>query len=182
VIDATHPFAAEISRHVHEVCLSVGVPLLRLDRPAWPRQAGDRWIEVDDIKAATEAVSRLGKRVWLTLGTSDMAPFASLDGVWFLVRRIAPPPEPLPLPDHRLIYGKGPFSLEAEAALIAEHRIDLLVTKASGGFGTMAKLEAAREAGLPVVMIRRPPVPPGDQVDSVAATLAWLQGLAGLST
>jgi len=174
LIDATHPFAARISRHAAAAAAAAGVAHLSLSRPPWRPAAGDRWIDVDDAAEAAARLPALGRRVWLTVGSHDVAAFARLEGVWFLVRRIDPPAEPLPLRDHTLILGRGPFAAPAERALLAEHRIDVLVCRASGGAATSAKLEAAREARLPVVMIRRPAASAGPMVESPRAALAWL--------
>jgi precorrin-6A/cobalt-precorrin-6A reductase len=172
VIDATHPFAAQIGAHAEEACRRVGVARLRLLRPPWRAQPGDRWLEVADLAAAARALPDLGRRVFLTVGQRDLEAFAGLD-LWFLVRTIEPP-GPLPLRHAQWLAGRGPFALEDEVRLLREHRIEVLVSKASGGDATAAKLIAARRLGLPVIMIQRPPPPPGPLVDSVAAALAWV--------
>jgi precorrin-6A/cobalt-precorrin-6A reductase len=169
VIDATHPFAAQISAHVALACAETGVPLLTLERPPWQPRPGDRWIEVADTTEAAKALHGFA-RVWLTIGSSDLAAFTGMDQTWFLIRMIGPPATPLPLRHYELILGKGPFSLEAEQHLIKTHRIEALVTKASGG-PPPAKLLAAREAEMPVVMIRRPEKPLGESVESVATAV-----------
>ncbi|HTY65534.1 MAG TPA: cobalt-precorrin-6A reductase [Alphaproteobacteria bacterium] len=174
LIDATHPFAARISRHAADAAAAADVARLTLTRPPWRPGSGDRWIEVDDAAAAAAQLPALGRRVWLTVGSGDFAAFAGLKGIWFLVRRIDPPAAPLPLRDHTLILGRGPFVVAAERALLAEHRIEVLVCRASGGAATGAKLEAARTARLPVVMIRRPAATAGPAVGSPRAALAWL--------
>jgi precorrin-6A/cobalt-precorrin-6A reductase len=174
VVDATHPFAARISAAARVACEAAGVPRLMLLRPPWPRHRLDRWIEVDDMAAAVGLVGRLGHRVWLTIGATDIASFSALSAVRFLVRLADPPRQPLPLRRCQVVVGRGPFALGGERHLIARHAIDLLVSKASGGAATAAKLVAAREFSLPVVMVRRPPPEPGAAVDTVAAALDWL--------
>jgi precorrin-6A/cobalt-precorrin-6A reductase len=174
LIDATHPFAARISAHAEEACRRTQVPRLRLLRPPWQREPNDRWIDVADLAEAARRLPRLGRRVFLTVGHRDLEAFAGLD-LWFLVRTIEPPKTTLPL--FRAVHwlaGRGPFAVEDELKLFRAHDIDVLVTKASGGDATYAKLVAARRLGLPVVMIRRPPPPPGPVVGSVEAALAWL--------
>lgn len=173
LVDATHPFALRMSRNACEAASQAGIPRLVLWRPPWPRHPLDRWIEVDGIEAAAQALIHLGRRVWLTVGVGELAPFAAVSDRWFLVRLIEAK-VPLPLIDHLVVEGRGPFSLEAERALIRHHRIDVLVTKASGGDATYAKIEAAREADLPVVMVRRPLPEPGERVESVAAAVDWV--------
>jgi len=174
LIDATHPFAARISHHAADAAAAADVAHLTLARPPWRAGKGDRWIEVGDAAEAAARLPALGRRVWLTVGSGDFAAFAGLEGVWFLVRRIDPPPAPLPLADHTLILGRGPFAAADEARLLADHRIEVLVCRASGGAATGAKLAAARTARLPVVMIRRPVATAGPAVDSPRAALAWL--------
>lgn len=175
LIDATHPFAAQISRHAAEAAAATGVPRLALVRPPWQPQPGDHWIEVADAMTAAAALTPDYRRVWLTVGGGDLAAFAHRRDTWFLVRRVDTPTEPLPLTQCRLIVGRGPFALEDERRLIAEHRIDALVCRASGGPATEAKLGAARDARLPVIMIGRPPPPPGPSAHTPADAIAWLR-------
>ena len=173
VVDATHPFAAAISAHAAEACASLGLPRLRLQRPAWRRDPRDRWIEVEDAPAAARALALLGGRSLVTIGVQELAAFAGLAEVWLLIRLITPPRTKLDLGPHELVFGRGPFSLDEERLLLEHHRITSLVTKASGGAATEAKILAARDADLPVVVIRRPPPPPGALVDSIEAAVAW---------
>jgi precorrin-6A/cobalt-precorrin-6A reductase len=170
--DATHPFAARMAANAARACAETSVPRLKLLRPAWRAVAGDTWIAVADVAAAARAVGEIGRRVFLTVGRQELAAFAGLDGVWFLARSIEPPL--CPLANCTTIQARGPFSEADEIALLEEHSIDLLVSKNSGGAATYAKIAAARSLGLPVVMIARPPVPPGDTVDSVDEAVAWV--------
>ena len=174
LIDATHPFAAEISRAGRVAAERAGIPRLLLLRPPWRRHPLDRWIEVDSIEAAALLVEKIGRCAWLTVGAGSVLPFARVAGVRFVVRLIDPPREELPLRDCRVVLGRGPFSLAQERHLLRQHAVDVLVCKASGGSATEAKLVAAREAGLPVIMVRRPPREPGAAVETVEAALAWL--------
>jgi precorrin-6A/cobalt-precorrin-6A reductase len=178
LIDATHPFAAGISRTARLAANRTGVPRLVLLRPPWRRHPLDRWIEVDSIEAAALLVGRIGKRAWLTVGAGSLAPFAAVTGVRFIVRLIDQPSEGLPLLSHEVVLGRGPFGLAGERHMLQRHAIDVLVCKASGGAATEAKLLAARELGLPVIMVRRPPREPGPAVDTIDATLDWLAGTA----
>ncbi|HEX6978443.1 MAG TPA: cobalt-precorrin-6A reductase [Alphaproteobacteria bacterium] len=177
LIDATHPFAARITEHARTAAAAAGIPFLTLTRPAWEPVAGDRWIEVPDAPAAAEAVRPLARRVFLTFGGRELDAFRGLVDTWFLVRRIEPPPTPPPLAQYELILGRGPFSMEAERRLLETHRIEAVVTKASGGEAGRAKLDAARALGLPVVMIWRPLVASADGVTSVDAALAWIEAM-----
>ena len=175
LIDATHPFAARISRNAAQACAAAGVPRLVLTRAPWTARGGDRWIPVPDTEAAAAALPGLGRRVFLTIGRQELAAFAGLDAVWFLIRLVEPPEDPIPLHDCHLVLGRGPFSLEQETTLLREHGIAAVVSKNSGGAGTYAKIEAARALGLPVVMVERPALPEGETVESVAAAHAWIE-------
>lgn len=174
LIDATHPFAARISAAARLAASATGVPRLILRRPPWRRHPLDRWIEVGTMEAAAAIVARLAHRAWLTIGSGDLACFAAASHVRFLVRLIAPPRQPLPLRFHEIVLGRGPFTISGERHLLERHAIDVLIAKASGGAATEAKIIAARELSLPVVLIRRPPIEPGDAVDTIEAALAWL--------
>ncbi len=176
LIDATHPFAARIASAARLACETAGVPRLMLRRPPWPRHPLDRWIEVDDMKAAAGIVARLGRRALLTIGAGEIACFSAVTGVRFVVRLVDPPRQALPLRFSQVVIGRGPFALADERHLIARQAIDVLVCKASGGSATVAKLVAAREYSLPVVMVRRPPPEPGEAVETVEAALDWLAG------
>lgn len=174
VVDATHPFAARISRHGAQACARLGRPLLLLVRPPWQREAGDRWLEVDDIPAAAARLEGLVHRVFLTVGRQELQPFAALRDCWFLIRFVERPEGVLSFAHAEIVIRRGPFTLESERALMTEHRIEALVSKNSGGEATHAKIAAARALGLPVVMVRRPALPAGERVDSVAAALDWV--------
>ncbi len=174
VIDATHPFAAIISANAAEACATAGVPRLMVIRPPWQPEPGDRWLEVESLAAAAEALPRIARRAFLTVGSGGVDAFESVTGVWLLVRLFAPPAGPLPLAEHHVVVARPPFPLEDETALFGEHRIDTLVCKQSGG-PTDAKLAAARAAGARVVMVRRPPLPPGERVATVDAALDWIK-------
>ncbi len=175
VIDATHPFAAQITANAAAACETAGVPRLVLARPPWQAQASDRWLRVPDARTAATVVGDLGRRVFLSTGRQDLAPFAGQQGIWFLVRMIDEPAEPLPLENYDVILGRGPFAAEDEAALMQEHGIAVLVSKNSGGQATYGKIEAARRLGLPVVMIDRPALPEGLAVHSVDEAAAWAE-------
>jgi precorrin-6A/cobalt-precorrin-6A reductase len=174
VIDATHPFADQISAHASRACAALAVDRLMLVRPMWQRHRLDRWIEVADLAGAAAVVGKVGRRAWLTVGASDLDAFAPVTEVRFLVRLIHAPIQPLPLRLHEILIGRGPFSVLEEQHVLQRHAIDVLVCKASGGAATEAKLIAARDASLPVIMVRRPPVEPGESVTSIDAALGWL--------
>jgi precorrin-6A/cobalt-precorrin-6A reductase len=176
LVDATHPFAAAISAHAAAAAAAADVPLLAVRRPGWTPVPGDRWHTVDTLTEAAAVLPSLGTRAFLTVGRQDLAAFAGTS-LFCLVRSVDPPAVPLPR-DHRLLLSRGPFAVADELRLLREHRIDVLVTKDSGGSATAAKLTAARELGLPVVTVRRPPPPPGVPVAETAGqAAAWLRGL-----
>jgi precorrin-6A/cobalt-precorrin-6A reductase len=178
VVDATHPFAERISASAARATSAAGVPLLRLERPGWSERPGDRWTIVADLDAAAAAVPRLGRRVLLTTGRQGLAAFAGVDDAWFLVRCVDPPDPPLP-DHHEVLLDRGPYSIASERALVERHAIDLIVTKDSGGRHTEAKLDVARERGLPVIVVRRPPRPDVPTVSTVEAALARVRAQAG---
>ncbi|WP_344384000.1 cobalt-precorrin-6A reductase [Streptomyces thermolineatus] len=174
VVDATHPFAARITASAAAASARAGVPLLVVRRPGWEPGAGDRWTGAASLEEAAGAVPGLGERVFLTTGRQGLAAFADLDRPWFLVRTVEPPGPPLP-PRAAVLCERGPFTVEGERELMLRHRIDLLVTKDSGGAMTAAKLVAARALGLPVLMVRRPPLPEGVRtVPDAAAAAGWV--------
>jgi precorrin-6A/cobalt-precorrin-6A reductase len=172
VVDATHPFAAQITASAAAAAAEHGTPLLRLQRPGWRPRPGDDWRHVDSLTAAAQAVAGF-RSVFLTTGRQGISAFAALPGR-VLVRSVDPPDEPLPA-GTTLLLDRGPFSVDDERALMREHEVDVVVTKDSGGHLTEAKLTAARELGIPVVLVRRPPLPPGVQtVATVEEALAWV--------
>lgn len=180
LIDATHPFADTISHNAARAAAAVHVPLLALRRPGWVAGAGDRWHPAASLEEAARLLPELGERVFLTTGRMGLAAFAHLTAPWFLVRSVDAPQAPLP-PRMEVILDRGPFTLEGETALLRGHRIDVLVTKDSGAGATAPKLAAARDAGIPVVVVRRPPAPGGvPVVRTPAEAVAWLRTAARL--
>ncbi|MFF9351963.1 cobalt-precorrin-6A reductase [Streptomyces sp. NPDC014734] len=174
LVDATHPFARTMSFHAARAAVLAHVPLLALRRPGWVPVEGDRWHAADSLAEAAELLPGLGRRVFLTTGRMGLAAFADLTEPWFLVRSVDAPGAPHP-PRMEVVLDRGPFTLDGERELLRRHRVDVVVTKDSGGAATAPKLTAAREAGLPVVVVRRPPVPDGVPVVSdPAAAARWI--------
>lgn len=173
VVDATHPFAATITAHAAQVCAELGVPHLVLARPAWA--PGDAILVGSDTEAAETVTGNGYSRVFLTTGRSGTRAFKGVDA-WFLIRAVtAPDPDTLPA-DHHLLLSRGPYDYDGELALLREHRIDVLVTKNSGGAMTEPKLRAAESAGVAVVMVDRPALPPGVQtVATVEEAASWVR-------
>jgi len=174
VIDATHPFAAQMSANAVAACAATGVPLIALTRPPWRPVPGDRWQRVPDIAGAVAALDGPPRRVMLALGRMHLAEFAPRPQHFYLLRLIDPPEAPLPFPRHHVIVDRGPFSEAGDLALMRDHGIELVVSKNSGGSGAEAKITAARRLGLPVVMIDRPALPARPEVHSVDTVMAWL--------
>jgi precorrin-6A/cobalt-precorrin-6A reductase len=172
VVDATHPFAERISASAATACPRAGVPLLRLQRPGWSERPGDDWHWVTDLREAAAAIGSLGERVLLSTGRQGLPAFAGVQDAWFLVRCVEQPEPPLP-PRHELLLDRGPYTLDGELALIDAHHIELVVTKDSGGIHTQAKLDAARQRRLPVIVVRRPPRPDVASVATVDDALTW---------
>jgi len=171
VVDATHPFAERIGTNAAKAAESTQTPLLRLARPGWQPEPGDVWHWADDLADAARRLPELGKRVFLTSGRQGLPAFAHLDDLWFLIRCVDPPEPPLPR-HHELILARGPYEPAAERELL--EKVDVLVTKDSGGTLTSAKLTAARELGKPVLLIRRPPRPETETAATVSEAVEWV--------
>jgi precorrin-6A/cobalt-precorrin-6A reductase len=165
VADATHPFAAAISRHAGEAAGRCGVAYLRLERPEWRPGPGDQWTQVADIGGAVAALEA-GATALVTIGRKELAAFAARQDVRVVARAIEPPGFELP-PKWKLVLARPPFTLEAEMALMRDEAVSVLVTKNAGGEATRAKLDAARALGLPVVMVARPAKPAAETAGTV---------------
>ena len=172
VVDATHPFAETISAHAVDACAWAALPLLRLARPAWSRRDGDEWHDAGSLAEAAAVLPKLGSRVFLTTGRQGLAAFAALD-LWFLIRCVDPPDGPLPARSEVLL-ARGPYQREAERVLMRGRGIDVLVTKNSGGPLTEGKLDAARDLGIPVVMVSRPAAAVAESVTAVSDAVSWV--------
>jgi precorrin-6A/cobalt-precorrin-6A reductase len=174
LIDATHPFAARMSRNAVVACAAAGVPLIALEREPWQAAPGDHWSHVPDLAGAVTALGDAPRRVFLAIGRQTLDAFAAAPQHHYLLRLVDPPTEALPLPRAKAVIARGPFTIAADRALLEEHQIDIIVAKNAGGAGAEAKLVAARELGLPVLLIDRPPVPDRRVVRTVAEVMAWL--------
>ncbi len=177
MIDATHPFADKMKRNAAEAAAIANVPLLAIRRPGWVAQPGDDWTVVATMAAAVDALGPKHKRVLLTIGQKELAPFKAAPRHAYVIRSVdAPDADSLP-PDAEIITARGPFAEADERRLLDERGIEAIVTKNSGGAATHAKLAAARELGVPVIMVARPPVPDVESVETVEAALEWLERL-----
>jgi len=174
LIDATHPYANVISENAAVAARKFGVPFVALRRPPWSAVVGDRWIEVSDSRAAAKAIGPEGRNVFVTIGRNDLAPFASAPQHRYLIRSVDPVNPPLPVPHVTYITARGPFSEADDRALMTQHKIDLVISKNSGGSAAYGKIAAARALGIEVIILRRPPASDAPSVSTVDDTLAWL--------
>ena len=174
VIDATHPFAVEMSRNAVVACATTGARLIVLERAPWVKTAGDKWIEVVDLTSAVAALPLERARVFLAIGRQHIAAFGAKPQHAYTLRFVDPPAGPLPFPDADVIVSRGPFALESELELMRSRGIEWVVARNSGGTGAHAKIDAARELDIPVVMIARPELPDRPRVESVAEVMQWL--------
>lgn len=159
LVDATHPYAARISANAADAALKTGVPILALRRPGWDQVVGDNWILADDVAGAVAALREKPKRVFLALGRQEVAAFEAAPQHHYLVRSVDPVTPPLAVPDAAYVLARGPFPEADEHALLVDHRIDVVVSKNSGGLATYGKIAAARGLGIEVVIVRRPVLP-----------------------
>ncbi|MGY3037142.1 precorrin-6A/cobalt-precorrin-6A reductase [Bradyrhizobium sp. USDA 4354] len=173
VVDATHPFAAEMSRNAVAACAETGAPLIALERAPWAKTPNDNWIEVVDVNAAVAALPEAPAKVFLAIGRQHTAPFAMKPQHGYTLRFVDPPEAPLPFAAD-VIVSRGPFTLDGELEMMRTRGIALIVARNSGGDGARAKIDAARRLGLPVIMISRPQLPERLRVESVAEVMQWL--------
>ncbi|MFP7674626.1 cobalt-precorrin-6A reductase [Marivita sp. S0852] len=174
VIDATHPFAARMSRNAVAACAQADIPLIALTRPQWQPETGDNWTHVPDIASAVAALDRPATRILLAIGRMHLTAFAVHPQHFYLLRLVDAPDTPPPFRHYEIVQDRGPFSIAGDLALMTAHRIDLVVSKNSGGTGANAKIKAARQLGLPVLMIDRPSLPARPEAHSVSDVLDWL--------
>lgn len=174
LVDATHPFADQISANAAAAAAAAGVPRLLLSRPEWAERPGDSWVRVETIEEAVVRLPEVGRRVFLTIGRQELAAFAQLRELWFLYRMIGAPEAGSDCPPGLLHLAQGPFAEADELELMRAHAIDVLVTRNSGGMATYGKIGAARKLSVPVVVIGRPALPESERVESAAEALHWL--------
>ncbi|MEJ7928122.1 cobalt-precorrin-6A reductase [Sphingobium sp. AN641] len=174
LVDATHPFAAQMSAHAIAAARLAAVPHIALTRPPWRPATGDRWNNVPNIAAAVGALAGPARRVMLALGRMHVDAFAAQPQHHYLLRFVDPPDSRPALPRHSLIVDRGPFTAGGDAQLMQAHGIDLVIAKNAGGTGADAKLVAARQLGLPVLMIDRPPAADRIEVYRPEEVLVWL--------
>jgi precorrin-6A/cobalt-precorrin-6A reductase len=181
VIDATHPYAARMSANAVAACAQTGIPLGSLVRSPWKRQEDDNWRTVPNALAAATALGKTPLRVFLSLGRQDLHAFASAPQHRYIARTIEAPEQAALPPNIRILQARGPFDRDSEAKLLSDEQIDVIVSKNSGGSATYAKIEAARELDLSVIMIARPDKPAGHVLHSPEEAAAWLHDRAPAS-
>ena len=174
LVDATHPFANQMSHNAFLACAQADVRLLALTRPAWKQKDGDNWTAVPDLDAAVMCLDQPARRVMLAIGRQHLALFNAHPHHTYLLRLIDAPENRPDFKNYILEISRGPFTVESDAALMKTHQIDLIVAKNSGGKGAYAKVEAARILGLPVIMIDRPKLPKRAETDQPEVVMAWL--------
>lgn len=174
VVDATHPFAAQMSWNAFHACAQADVALCALTRPTWVAQDGDKWTHVQDIDGAVSALSGEAKHVFLALGKQNVPAFLAQPQHHYILRLVDDPDVRPVLPNHTIVVSRGPFDAAGELALMRDHGVEVVVCKNSGGVGAEAKLSVARKLGIPVVMIDRAPLPPRHELATVNAVLQWL--------
>jgi precorrin-6A/cobalt-precorrin-6A reductase len=174
IIDATHPFAAGMSNNAFEACRDQNIPLIRLERAPWTKVQGDDWTLVPRLEDIPSALPDAPARVFLAIGKQQIGLFATKPQHHYVLRLVDAPDAPLPLPNTSVLLARGPFTVQGDIALMRDHAITHVVAKNAGGVGAQAKLDAARELGLPVIMADRPTLPNGVIARSVAEVMAWL--------
>ncbi|MFJ5537439.1 cobalt-precorrin-6A reductase [Vreelandella titanicae] len=174
IVDATHPFAAQMSTSVVAAAAQSGVKAIAFTRPAWQTVNGDQWQSVASIDEAVSTLAGPPQRVLLAIGRMHLSAFAAQPQHHYVLRLVDQPTSPPPLPDVSTVIDRGPFTLEGDLALLENQRIQRIVCKNAGGEGAASKLTAARTLGLPIVMIERPALPPRHEVHRIDDVFSWL--------
>lgn len=174
VIDATHPFAAQMSRNAHAASQALNLPLIRFERPAWQQQPGDIWQTVTNIEDAPGALPDTPTNVFLAIGKQSLDLFTSQPQHHYLLRLVDPPDAPIPLPHHTITLARGPYDVARDTALLQEHNITHIVSKNAGGTGAAAKITAARTLGIKVILVDRPALPETRIASSTGDVMHWL--------
>ncbi len=174
LVDATHPFAAQMSRNAIEAAAAARTPLLAVERPAWQPQPGDNWTLAPDMAAAVQAIGSAPRKVFSGIGSLALAELQAAPQHTYVVRLIDLPKVPLALPDIVFVQACGPFTVEDDIRLFREHGVEVVLAKNAGGDATVSKIEAARALGLPVTMVQRPFIPPRPTVATAEEAMAWL--------
>jgi len=174
LVDATHPYADIISANAATAARQAGVPLIVLRRPPWRAVAGDRWSEAADVPDTLRKLGERPRRVFVTLGRTELTPLVTAPQHFYLIRSVDPVEPPLPLPRASYVTDRGPFSAADDRALMSAHAIDAVIAKNSGGVASYGKIAAARALGIEVIMLGRPAPPHGSAAETVDEVMAWL--------
>lgn len=174
VIDATHPFAAQMSANAHIACGAQALPLIRLERPPWQAQCGDIWNSVPSLEAACAALPKTPASVFLAIGRLHITQFATKPQHHYLLRLVDAPEIPLPLPNVSLVIARGPFDTTADMDLMQTHKVTHVVAKNAGGSGAVAKIKAARKLGLNMIVVERPILPKSPVAPDIETVMRWL--------
>ena len=175
VFDATHPFSQKISQNASIACEKAKVLRIILDRPQWELPRNGNWVAVENISAAAKSISSSVKRIFVTTGGNELNVFDQFKNTWFLIRLIEKPKSPIKIQNYKLVLSRPPFKFSNEKALLQNHDIDCLISKNSGGNGTKAKIKAALQLSIPIILIRRPPNLPGLKYNTVGQCIEWLK-------
>ena len=178
LVDATHPFAQTISAHAAAAAPQAGIPLLRLERPAWEPQPEDKWIEALSLEDAARLLPE-GARPLIAVGRKEIGRFVHRTDLTALVRMIEPPATEFPM-GWKLILERPSADATEEGKLLRHHGISHVVSKNSGGSQSYAKIAAASSLGLPVIMVRRPELAPARTFASVETILEAMAQLPEL--
>jgi len=174
LIDATHPYADIISANAAAAAHRAGVPLIALHRPPWPALVGDRWSDASDVADAVRRLGERPRRVFVTLGRTELAPLTAAPQHFYLIRSVDQVAPPLPLPRVDYLVDRGPFSEADDRALMRAQAIDAVLAKNSGGTASYGKIAAARALGIEVIMLRRPVSADEPAVETVDEAIAAL--------
>lgn len=175
LVDATHPYATNITRQATVASVRAEIPKLQLIRKQWPQPAGSKWADFPDIEILAARLAGFSSRALLTIGSRGPKAFEGINGVHFVVRMIEAPKEPLNIPSHEVVLARPPFDIAGEKALMEKYEIDTLVTKNAGGQATAAKIFAAADLGIKIACVERPMAEPGEKVETVAEAQAWVE-------
>ncbi len=174
VVDATHPFANQISLRTSALCQSLDLPYVQLLRDPWHPEPEDRWVPVKTGAAAKDNIPS-GSTVFLAVGRQTLLEFEGLRKCTLICRQIDAPEGPFPFENGRFLVGQPPFSVEDELELFKKLKIDWLAVKNAGGAASKTKLTAAQKLGIPVLMLERPIQPGAPKLRTVEEALTWIE-------